>query len=317
MPNLVQRAKQVSWGGPQSSKAFAQKPTGGRQVIASFVSCIMKWQDKPKFPFRLCGDGGFSRTGYCAYSGIQRKNYKPWLVHLLCWKKMSRIHYHRGFSPAAQAEKHAIVWLRLGHYVKNDLTFFRGIIHAADRATGESLVETGGSTGKFNAIIDCGGFSLAGAPTIASLKQFVTMLQDHYPNRWVSGPLRRTVESTRVDYIIPVVQLHSQTPLLNASLFVAGMIYLVNLSRPGQIMLSIILRIITKEVRDKIKVLPNHNPAKSLAILKTAIEERYIPDWLGGTDTFQFSVEEYYPPHLRCTEDEAREFLTTMPYHAK
>ena len=95
------------------------------------------------------------------------------------------------------------------------------------------------------------------------------------------------------------------------------MIFLVNLSRPGQVMLNIILALITKEVRDKIKILPNHNPAKSMAILKTVVEEHSIPDWLGGKDTYRFSLDQYYPPHHRCSEEEGREFLTTMPYHAK
>jgi hypothetical protein len=81
--------------------------------------------------------------------------------------------------------------------------------------------------------------------------------------------------------------------------------------------LKVVLRCgVTKEVRDKVKILPTHDRQKRLAILRTVVEEEYIPDWLGGTDTYRFHVDDYYPHYLHCTEDEAQEFITSMPYHA-
>jgi hypothetical protein len=95
------------------------------------------------------------------------------------------------------------------------------------------------------------------------------------------------------------------------------MIFVAQLSMAGEMMLSIVLKLISKEVQDKVKILPSQDPEKSMAILLKIVEEETIPDWLGGANCHQFNVEEYYPSHLRFTEEESHEFLNTMPYHAK
>lgn len=293
IPDLAQRAVQVSWGGPQTAVPETnwwspKRPNhsnelsaldGGHSLYAYLF--IMKWNPHPHFPFRLCGENGCPPERALAHTLQWREVYKPWLAPpSLLEENAKGYSYHRGFSPSdTPGGKHGTVWLRLGHKVKHDLSFFRGILHSGDRAIAEGLIESKGETGKFNVVIDCAGFSLSGTPTLHALKQGVTMLQDHFPNR-------------------------------------LGMIFLAHLSRPGEIFLKIVLSLITKEVRDKIKILPNHDKAKSLAILKTVVEEEYIPQWLGGTDPYQFDVESYYPPHLRCSEEEAQEFLQSMPYHA-
>lgn len=294
IPDLAQRAVQVSWGGPQNavpetnwwSPKHPKHPNelssldGGHSLYAYLF--IMKWDKHPKFPFRLCGEHGCPPERALSHTLQWREAYKPWLAPpSLLVENANGYSYHRGFSPSeTPGGKHGTVWLRLGHRVKNDLSFFRGILHSGDRAIAEALIESKGETGKFNVVIDCAGFSLSGTPSLHALKQGVTMLQDHFPNR-------------------------------------LGMIFLVHLSRPGEIFLKIVLSLITKEVRDKIKILPNHDKAKSLAVLRTVVEEDYIPQWLGGTDSYQFDAETYYPQHLRCTEEEALEFLQSMPYHAK
>ena len=304
IPNLKERAMQVSWGGPHrtvpethwwfpeennnnSDLSDLSKLEGGHLLYAYLY--IMKWNPNPHFPFRLCGETGCPPERAVAHSLEWREKYKPWLVppSVLEENKNGYV-YHRGFSPiiqnsdgsSASAGKHGTVFVRLNHSVKDDVSFFRGILHSADQAIADALVESNGEVGKFNVIFDCQGFSLGNAPSRHALKQGVTMLQDHFANR-------------------------------------LGMIFLAQLPRVGEIFLRVVLGLITKEVRDKIKILPNHDKAKSLAILKMVLEEESIPDYMGGTDTYRFDVESYYPLEVRGTEEEAREFLTTMPYHAK
>ena len=50
-------------------------------------------------------------------------------------------------------------------------------------------------------------------------------------------------------------------------------------------------------------------------MLSHLIDPRYVPDWLGGTDHYVFDAEAEYAGSM-CTEEEGREYLTTMPYHA-
>lgn len=294
IPDLVERAELVSWGGPHNPapevhwwpQQYSKDPTApssneAGQLIYSYLF-IMKWNPRPQFPFRLCGEHGCPPERAISHSLEWREKFKPWLAPpSLLEENANGYVYHRGLSPADhKGGKHAMVWLRLNHYVKSDLAFFRGILHSADRAIAESLVHSKGETGKVNFVISCAGYSFAGNPSVTALKQAVTMLQDHYPNR-------------------------------------LGMIFLTNLPRTGEWILNIILRLITKEVRDKIKVIPSGDKAKTMAILRKVVDEEYIPYWLGGQDTYEYSVDEYYPEHNRCTEKEAQEFLTTMPYHGK
>lgn len=295
IPNFKQRASLVAFGGPNNNDAPATNwwpaktdtdPSAlsgleGGQLLYAYLF-IMKWNPHPHFPFRLCGENGCPPQRAISHSLEWREKFMPWRASpAVVAENTNGDVYHRGFSPAKrESDKHAIVWLRLRHVVKDNLAFFRGILNSVDRAIGEALVKSNGETGKFNVIIDCGGFSVSGRPTLQALKQGVTMLQDHYPNR-------------------------------------LGMIFLAHVSRPGDMFLNVVLRLITKEVRDKIKVLPSHDKTKSLAILKTVVDEEYIPEWLGGTDAHQFNAEEYYSAQYRCTEEEAHGFLTTMPYHAK
>lgn len=317
VPDLVQRAAQVSWGGPSppdsnTTSTSTQLITNwwypslsvddghgsdnmnklnGGQLLYSYLF-IMRWNPQPHFPFRLCGGdkGGCPPERALLHTLEWREKYRPWLVPPSVMAENEKGYvYHRGFSPVTYDNdandvsfqgRHGTVWVRVGHVVKDNLAFFRGILNAADRAIGQSLIVNKGDAGKFNVIFDCKGFSLSNTPTLHALKQGITMLQDHYPNR-------------------------------------LGMIFLVHLSRPGEMFLKVVLRLITKEVRDKVKILPNQDKAKSMAILKMVVEESHIPEWLGGTDQYQFHAKDYYPPHHQCTEGEAKEFLTTMPYHAK
>ena len=80
--------------------------------------------------------------------------------------------------------------------------------------------------------------------------------------------------------------------------------------------MNLVKPLITKEVRDKIIFL-SHDPVRRAAQLEAVLEHEYIPDWLGGPDTFQFDANEYYSNSEHYWSDaEGRAFVETMPYHA-
>jgi len=267
---------------------------GGYLLYAYLV--ITKWNPNPHFPFRLCEQDGCPVERAIAHTLEFREKYQPFKVSPSVLKENKHGYvYHRGFSPIHHDRhdehhndhespgtgigRHGTVFVRLDHKVLDTLSFFRGILHSVERAISDALVESNGAVGKFNVIFDCQGFSLSNTPSLQGLKQGITMLQDHYPNH-------------------------------------LGMIYLFGLSRTGEMFLKMVLKLITKEVRDKVKILPFHNKGKTAAILKFILEEDYIPVWMGGRDTYKFNVEEYYPAKYRFSDEESRKFLTTMPYHA-
>ena len=116
-------------------------------------------------------------------------------------------------------------------------------------------------------------------PKLGDAKKGIVMLQDHYPNR-------------------------------------LGMIVLANFSRVAEFLLTMIKPLITKEVRDKILILPK-DADKRRDILETIVQNEYIPDYLGGTDTYRFNVKEYYSDtSLQFSNEEAIRYQTEMPYHA-
>jgi hypothetical protein len=93
-----------------------------------------------------------------------------------------------------------------------------------------------------------------------------------------------------------------------------GMVFLVNVSVAGEILWRLIKPLLTKDVRDKVKILSS-DPDKRMAELETLSEKEYIPDWLGGVDTYRFDATSYYPKSMQWSEEQGNEFMTSMPYH--
>ena len=113
---------------------------------------------------------------------------------------------------------------------------------------------------------------------MAHFKHAATMLQDHYPNR-------------------------------------LGMLYLSNMSRAAEFVVTLIKPLITKEVRDKIHIL-SHDPERRAAELESFIEKDSIPEFLGGPDKYLFNVHAYYPKRNHWSDRQGEDFMKTMPYHA-
>ena len=246
------------------------------------------------FPFRLCKAHGCTPPEIAMAHTLEwREKYKPWKVtpSVLKENKSGWI-YVRGFarptlgasSTSSSSSKnvygrHAMLWSRTGmHKAQDPLAWIRTIIHASDLAVSEALANSHGRVGKFNIVIDATGYQWGSFPSVAYMKQCVTMLQDHFPDR-------------------------------------LGLVLIANVSRATEIIINIVKALLTKEVREKIHVLA-HDPHIRFAQLEAVVEPEFIPDWLGGKDTYRFDPAVYYPKRIQISEAAGKEFLKTMPYHA-
>jgi len=141
------------------------------------------------------------------------------------------------------------------------------------------LQRSRGRVGKFNAVVDGEGFTWSSMPSLSSVKALVAILQDHYADR-------------------------------------LGVVILVNVGSICEILLKIFLPLITEEVRNKIVMLP-HDRTERLEALKAVLgTKENIPERLGGIDDYDFDSDEYYSDDIFGRDEEALQFLTTMPYHA-
>jgi CRAL/TRIO domain len=177
---------------------------------------------------------------------------------------------------------HAMVWIRAGvktSGVTDPECYFRAILNSLEMAVADTLHRSHQKVGKFNVVLDAAHTSFHMLPNLGDTKKAIVMLQDHFPDR-------------------------------------LGMVILANLSKASEFLLNMIKPLITKEVRDKILVLPGE-ALKRQRILEAIVEHEFIPDYLGGTDTYRFDAKEYYHhKRYQWTDAEAKEYLETMPYHA-
>jgi hypothetical protein len=308
IPNFRHRAAQAAWGGPGGPKWYY--PIGdqhyrqdhhvldtldGGWLLFAYLR-IMNWPRDlhVHFPFQLCAKGCDAQVAI-GHTLEFREKFQPWhITPAAIYENRQGFIYHRGYSPTSsssynksnnkttrknQEGKHAVVWFRPGIHKREDsLAYLRAMIYTFDHAIADSLRTSGNTVGKFNAMIDTHGFSFSMIPRLWEVKQGIKVLQDHLPDR-------------------------------------LGMVFLMNLSHPAELALNVVKPFLTKEVRDKICIVP-HDLEKKRALLRTVIEPNYIPTWLGGSDDYQFDPDTYYPQPLRISNQQGLEYLRTMPYHA-
>ncbi|GKZ00714.1 hypothetical protein MPSEU_001023300 [Mayamaea pseudoterrestris] len=291
----------VPWGGTvewfDSVKKNAGEPIdsilGGRLLFAYYRIMRSHMKDDSDlskgvhFPFRLSqqqqSKGGLAAEQSIAHTLQWRRVYRPFAVTpSVIAENAQGFCYHRGLARVTSADApgaHAMIWNRAGRHKANDpLAYFRIILNAADRAVAEGLTASDGRVGKFNVVVDARGCSWGSLPSISYIKQAVTMLQDHYPDR-------------------------------------LGAVFLVNFSRTAEFCINIVKPLLTKEVREKLFILP-HDPARLLHALESVVDRKHIPNWLGGDDDFRFDAQTYYPSSMLMTEEQGKQWLTAMPYHA-
>ena len=281
VPDLERRATAVRWGGPGGISWWWGD---GTQLLHGYLK-IMKWpQDLvTNFPFGLCSSSGCNAEVSLKHTLEWREKYKPWCISPSAIQENAQgFVYARGYSPSLTGDGagHSLVWLRLSANRATDpVQWVRAIVHSLERAVADSLHRTNGKVGRFNCVVDGQGFTLGMLMGMGAVKRLIVMLQDHFPDR-------------------------------------LGVILMTNFSRPAQLFLGLIKPLVTKEVRDKLHVLPD-DPERREDILDALVGTEFRPDFLGGTDQWKFDTKAYYSSskHL-CTDEESKEFLTTMPYHA-
>jgi CRAL/TRIO domain len=186
------------------------------------------------FPLKKCNPpDGCSAAEAIDHTLQWRTSYQPWKVDAKVLRENSAgWMFVRGWSPTpdlaagstgkgpAEHGRHAILWARPGiHRAQDGDAWIRTVLHGADSAVAQSLRESAGRIGKFNAVIDVAGFEWGRSlPALATIQQTVAALQDHFPNR-------------------------------------LGVVALLNLSRGAEIVVNLIKPWLTKDVRDKIHVL--------------------------------------------------------------
>ena len=309
IPDFDHRAALVSWGGSGSGSGSGRSRSGpqgsdwyvprladaqtdleqmdGGSLYYSYL-CIMKWPANlwSHFPFKLCAKGCSSEIAI-QHSLEFRERYQPWIISPSMLEENAHgFVYHHGFSPSKNGDpnglQHSLMWARPGlrkNTKPDDVAFTRAIIHTFDRAIAASLERSKGRVGKVNVVIDGTGLSWSLIPSLRQTKIIITILQDHYPDR-------------------------------------LGIVLLSNIGRVGELLLNLFMPLITEEVRHKLKILPR-DPLHRRHVLETILGVTNIPTWLGGTDPYAFRMDEYYEnEQLKRTEDDARGYLTTMPYHA-
>ena len=296
IPNFEERSKAVKWGGPQSKAEWFQpqvqsagtrsdlEALDGGNLFYSYLR-IMDWPAdfRTHFPFKLCSKG--CDPEFAIEHTLEfREKYKPWLVNPGLKGENSRgsVYVH-GFSPPVDGENgsHSIVWIRPGLRTRtgDDISYTRAFVQTLDKAVASSMEHSQGRVGKFNVVVDGSEFSWKLVPSLHDTKLFVTMLQDHFPDR-------------------------------------LGIVLMSNLGRIGEFVVNLFMPLITEEVRNKLKVLPR-DPDERRQVLEAVLGKENVPDWMGGSDTWRFKVDEYYDdPNVFATDAETKEYLTTMPYHS-
>jgi len=296
VPSFVERVEGIHWGGygpnfwsQHSQKANNDYSIDGAHLLASYLK-IMEWPKdlRTKFPFKLCHAGCDSDFAI-AHTIEWREKYKPWLMtpSALIENDKGWI-YHRGYSknPFVNDNRkggYSMIWYRPGlKKIDDGEAYIRTLLNAFDLAIADAFMRSNQKIGKVNVVLDCTGFRFSYIPTISQVIKLLKMLQDHYPDK-------------------------------------LGMLIITNLQGAAGIVLKMVMPLLPPVVQDKIKVLPN-DEEECLYILRNMVDENYLPDWLGGSDSFQFEKESYYNKdglkRLYWSDEEGREYLTTMPYHA-
>eukprot|EP00584_Thalassiosira_punctigera_P005774 CAMPEP_0172534026 /NCGR_PEP_ID=MMETSP1067-20121228/6541_1 /TAXON_ID=265564 ORGANISM="Thalassiosira punctigera, Strain Tpunct2005C2" /NCGR_SAMPLE_ID=MMETSP1067 /ASSEMBLY_ACC=CAM_ASM_000444 /LENGTH=734 /DNA_ID=CAMNT_0013318759 /DNA_START=118 /DNA_END=2319 /DNA_ORIENTATION=+ len=300
------RLDAVSWGGIHADSAqwwglkdakddgkISTQSEGGRLLTAYLK--IMKWPSDmhAKYPFRLCAKGCEAEVSVL-HTLEWRQKYRPWCVpdSVTAFNKDGFI-YSRGHSRAGPRQRqeaaklngisslskmgHSMVYYRPGFAIpdKYPEEYMRIMTHALESAVADSLVRNDGAVGRFNVVMDCAGMGSKNSPSIAQVKTFFSVLQDHFPDR-------------------------------------LGVLLAVNLSGLTTMLMKMVLPFVTEDVRAKIHIVPS-DPEERWEMLGQFMEKEQVPYYLGGRDEYRFDAKEYYRDACVLPEEEIMEYRTSMP----
>lgn len=272
------------WYPPLESSRTNIGVKDGELLLFNYLK-VMQWpkDHKTRFPAKLCVKG-CNTDDALAHTFKWRRNYKPWLLTQEAFRQNEKgIMYFRGYSPTpfhVDNEKggFGLLWFRPGLKKTGSIEgYFRIIINSIDNCVADTLSRTS-TIGKCNMVLDCDGFGISMMPAIKQVKRLLTMLQDHYPNS-------------------------------------LGVLVIANLSGASQVFLKMVMPFLPSIVKKKIHVLPS-DADERMDMLTKLVDEKFIPDWLGGNDNYHFNAANFYKDTLYATNTEGIEYIKTMPYHA-
>jgi hypothetical protein len=243
-----------------------------------------------QFPGGVCTDG--CPTDFALAHTLEfREKFKPWAMTPSAMDENKKgWFYVRGYSPTRYHASNeqggsSVLWYRPEFQIKNSKTIeqqARVLVHGIDTCVGDALYRSNGKIGKCNIVLDANNFGLSNIPSMSATKKILTMLQDHFPDR-------------------------------------LGVFVIANMAKPAQIFLKMVMPLVPVEVRRKIHVLPSDAEERA-NMLKSLVEERFIPTRLGGQDNYVFDANEYYKTGKYksdfITNEEGIEYVKTMPHHA-
>eukprot|EP00586_Coscinodiscus_wailesii_P000140 CAMPEP_0172482310 /NCGR_PEP_ID=MMETSP1066-20121228/8622_1 /TAXON_ID=671091 /ORGANISM="Coscinodiscus wailesii, Strain CCMP2513" /LENGTH=369 /DNA_ID=CAMNT_0013245317 /DNA_START=552 /DNA_END=1661 /DNA_ORIENTATION=+ len=279
--NFEKRMKSVAWGGDRDVEWWSFR--GGEaeaELLLGYTLKIMKWPKdlRTNFPFKPCPKT-CPATFALSHTLQYREHFRPWLVTpSVLVENADGIIFHHGHSGGGGP---SLVWYRPGQQsgpYRSAEAYLRAMVSTLEFAVTDSLRHTEGKMGQFDVVVDAGGFKLSNAPGLDQIKRFFLILQDHFPNR-------------------------------------LGHLFVANLSTATQLFMKVLLPFVTEEVRKKIHIVSNDAAARR-ELLDAWIGEKFVPDWLGGSDTWKFNLEEYYKDKIMGSDEEGRRYLETMPYHS-
>ena len=314
---FLRRSSLVPWGGPSASTStptsdsesyqWFSSQENGRNLLYGYLR-LMKWpadlrtsvcrnnlqqhaqqQQQQRLP-RVDGGETCDAKTIIFHSLTFRENFKPWIVTKSMIKSNSNgAMYHHGFSPSlydimhhhryrgtqddsqhlprSDGENSGISWPTLGHSLVwirpalrihvDDESTVRAAINILDRAVAASLQRSGGRVGKFNVVFDMKGLSWKSTPSMTCIKSALTILNNHYVDR-------------------------------------LGIVLLVNMSHVSEVLLNLVRPLLSPEVRNKIVIVPSRDKKHREEVLSSVLGSHNIPTWLGGFDTYEFNLMNYY-----------------------
>ncbi len=134
--------------------------------------------------------------------------------------------------------------------------YFRALLHGVETCVKDALQRSNGKNGKCNIVIDASGVGFSYIPPINITKKILPIFDQLFSGRF-------------------------------------GNLVVVNMAMAAQIFFKVVMPFLPDNVQSKIYILPK-NSEEASNMLKSLVEEEFIPTWLGGRDDYVFDADEYY-----------------------
>lgn len=186
-----------------------------------------------------------------------REMYKPWAMTPSAFSENKKGWvYVRGYIAGGQQ---AILWYRPSLHKISYSThqaYFRALLNGVQTCITESKRLSGGKNEKCNVILDATSFGFSFIPSMDVTKEILVLFDSLFPGH-------------------------------------LGQLVIANMSGAAQLFFKMVIPFLPTEVQRKIHILPSYGK-KRTDMVKSLIQDEYVPTWLGGNDPYVFDAEMYY-----------------------